>query len=353
MWNPEISSFKMENFMEGMQNFESFGLNWSVWDNEEIHEFDEFFMVRVGSGKTGIVMKGTVLSDPYISKDWSGRGRKVYYVDLNITVMVNPELATLLTTDELAKQIPDFDWTDGHSGSVLTDEQSLKLMNLWDSHQDTIIDEFDNPNIARRIDDDINPLSKVSSLKVLLKNYDFEIHTNKDERKDNVELEYITFILKNSEGEELTIDLDEEFTLSFGGWHTHYMATEEYYECLKNDVMSFLNNKLATVTFTINGKWIGSSTTDLPITSKEQAVDKTYEVFRYDNHFLNKIKRNGVKLECNFWNPELDYSIILEPSDIKDSKDWANRFAGAWKDDRSAEEIISEIRESRTTNSSK
>jgi hypothetical protein len=316
MWNPEISSFKMENFMEGMQNFESFGLNWSVWDNEEIHEFDEFFMVRVGSGKTGIVMKGTVLSDPYISKDWSGRGRKVYYVDLNITVMVNPELATLLTTDELAKQIPDFDWTDGHSGSVLTDEQSLKLMNLWDSHQDTIIDEFDNPNIARRIDDDINPLSKVSSLKVLLKNYDFEIHTNKDERKDNVELEYITFILKNSEGEELTIDLDEEFTLSFGGWHTHYMATEEYYECLKNDVMSFLNNKLATVTFTINGKWIGSSTTDLPITSKEQAVDKTYEVFRYDNHFLNKIKRNGVKLECNFWNPELDTAIVLESADI-------------------------------------
>ena len=28
----------------------------------------------------------------------------------------------------------------------------------------------------------------------------------------------------------------------------------------------------------------------------------------------------------------------------KDSKDWANRFAGAWKDERSAEEIISDIR---------
>lgn len=33
----------------------------------------------------------------------------------------------------------------------------------------------------------------------------------------------------------------------------------------------------------------------------------------------------------------------------KESKDWANRFAGAWKDDRSAEEIISDIRECRTT----
>ena len=320
MWNPEISSFKIENFMEGMHNFDSFGLNWSVWDHEDIHEFDEFFMVRVGCGKTGIVMKGTVLSDPYISKDWSGRGRKVYYVDLNVTVMLNPELATLLTTDELAKQIPDFDWTGGHSGRVLTEDQSLKLINLWDTHQDTLIDEFNNPNIARRIDDDINPLSKVSSLKVLLKDYTFDIHSNYDEGQDDVDIEYITFLLKNPAGEELTIDLDEEFTLSFGGWHTHYMATEEDYECLKNDIMSFLNNKLASVTFTVKGKWIGSSTTDNPIVNKEKAIEKTYDVFGYDNYFLKKINRSGVKLECNFWNPEMDTNIILEPSDLKAHK---------------------------------
>ena len=30
---------------------------------------------------------------------------------------------------------------------------------------------------------------------------------------------------------------------------------------------------------------------------------------------------------------------------------WANRFSGAWKDSRTAEEIINDIRESRTDNS--
>ena len=35
----------------------------------------------------------------------------------------------------------------------------------------------------------------------------------------------------------------------------------------------------------------------------------------------------------------------------KTESDWANRFVGAWKDSRSAEEIISDIRESRTANS--
>ena len=30
---------------------------------------------------------------------------------------------------------------------------------------------------------------------------------------------------------------------------------------------------------------------------------------------------------------------------------WANRFSGAWKDNRTAEEIINDIRDSRTNNS--
>ena len=48
----------------------------------------------------------------------------------------------------------------------------------------------------------------------------------------------------------------------------------------------------------------------------------------------------------------LKYVKSLSPAQKKkDSKDWANRFAGAWKDERSADEIISDIRESRTANS--
>ena len=39
----------------------------------------------------------------------------------------------------------------------------------------------------------------------------------------------------------------------------------------------------------------------------------------------------------------------IETKKEKNSKDCANRFAGAWKDNRSAEEIISDIRECRTT----
>ena len=42
---------------------------------------------------------------------------------------------------------------------------------------------------------------------------------------------------------------------------------------------------------------------------------------------------------------------LVPSKKAKKESDWANRFAGAWKDSRSAEEIISDIRESRTVNS--
>ena len=45
---------------------------------------------------------------------------------------------------------------------------------------------------------------------------------------------------------------------------------------------------------------------------------------------------------------------LKSPKSAKDEKpesDWANRFSGVWKDSRSAEEIINDIRESRTDNS--
>ena len=48
----------------------------------------------------------------------------------------------------------------------------------------------------------------------------------------------------------------------------------------------------------------------------------------------------------------LKYVKSLSPAKKENApKDWANRFAGAWKDERSADEIISDIRESRTANS--
>lgn len=42
---------------------------------------------------------------------------------------------------------------------------------------------------------------------------------------------------------------------------------------------------------------------------------------------------------------------LVPANEAKTETGWANRFSGAWKDSRSADEIIRDIRESRTPNS--
>jgi hypothetical protein len=89
-------------------------------------------MIRTGEGANGVVMRGTIIGSPYPDEDWSGKGRKVYYIRMNLSNMIHPERTPLLlTTDELTESIPDFNWKEGHSGEILNDTQSAKLEEVW------------------------------------------------------------------------------------------------------------------------------------------------------------------------------------------------------------------------------
>lgn len=136
MWNPAFSSYTWDRFKKDQAEIckddwcEGFG-NWSVWEHEKVEEGDRFFMVKVGEGKTGIVMAGYFYSDCYDGEDWSGKGRKTYYADLFIQVQIDTELADIITTEELLREIPNFDWSGGHSGRLLDDASAEKLELLW------------------------------------------------------------------------------------------------------------------------------------------------------------------------------------------------------------------------------
>ena len=134
-WNPSISSYKMDQFEEELDliddGFIIDDANWSVWEYDKAKNGDKFYMLKVGPGVNGIVMCGVLTSEPYQCEDWSGKGRTVYYMDMGITEMIHPDRCPILTSEELAKAIPDFDWNGGHSGVVLTQEQAQKLNALW------------------------------------------------------------------------------------------------------------------------------------------------------------------------------------------------------------------------------
>ena len=63
-WNPEISSYKLDDFQEKLGELEYNDLNWSIWEYEKASCGDRFYMVRCGEGKTGICMSCFLLLTP-------------------------------------------------------------------------------------------------------------------------------------------------------------------------------------------------------------------------------------------------------------------------------------------------
>lgn len=134
-WNPAISSYTMDRLDADLAEWadgsweEEF--DWSIHEWQQAHIGDRFFMVRVGEGNTGVFAAGRFTSAPYMGDDWSGKGREVYYVQLEFEAVFHPERAEIISTEELERELPLIEWRKGHSGLLLDKETAVKLELLW------------------------------------------------------------------------------------------------------------------------------------------------------------------------------------------------------------------------------
>ena len=117
-WNPTISS---ENRVHGM-----FRMDWSIYEWQEARRGDFFYMMRTGDDKAGIVFSGQFLSDPYPADDWAGSSKRRMYVDM-ICYNAESGSAPHISLEKLQAAIPDFDWSKGHSGELLSEEITTQL----------------------------------------------------------------------------------------------------------------------------------------------------------------------------------------------------------------------------------
>lgn len=143
MWNPDISSVSLEEHNATIPEIYTEYFNWSVWEHQRAGIGDHFYLVRCGKGNTGIVMSGVFDSKPYQAEDWSGRGRTTYYMDMIPNLIIDPDAAPMITTEELQEAIPSFDWTGGHSGRLLTGAQAAMMEKLWAKYLDENKDKAD------------------------------------------------------------------------------------------------------------------------------------------------------------------------------------------------------------------
>ena len=132
-WNPTISSFKLDDYRDVLSKYpDGFsGLNWSVYEWEEAHQGDHFFMLRTGDDNAGIVFRGVFTSEPYPGEDWAGKGKKRYYMDMDCYECVPADQKPPIDIEKLEKAIPIIDWRRGHSGQLLTIDEAEKLNELW------------------------------------------------------------------------------------------------------------------------------------------------------------------------------------------------------------------------------
>ena len=138
-WNPTISSFNLNEYNDVLSRFpDGFsGLNWSVYEWEEAHKGDHFYMLRTGDNSSGLVFCGKFTSDPYPGEDWAGQGKKRYYMNMDCYDCVPADQKPPLNIELLEKEIPEIDWRKGHSGQLLTEEVANKLNELWNTFNTT------------------------------------------------------------------------------------------------------------------------------------------------------------------------------------------------------------------------
>lgn len=150
MWNPAFSSITIHNHIDSISHIDDWEFNWSVYEWEKAHEGDRFFMVRVGEGKTGIVMSGIFISEPYTERDWNRirKTKEIHYMGMQPNLIVNPETMPIITTAQLQEAIPDFVWSKGHSGVLLTENQAQRLEQLFVEYVSNVSNQADDESLA-------------------------------------------------------------------------------------------------------------------------------------------------------------------------------------------------------------
>ena len=148
-WNPFFSSYKLDRFLdefdfpEGVDVLTGFeewdhspnDFDWSITEYEKAHAGDRFIFIKVGYDKpTGIVGVGHFTTEPFIGEDWSGQGRKIFYMKMEWESVIKPTSDKILKTNVLIDAIPEITWSKGKAGVMIAPEVAEKVETLWHDH---------------------------------------------------------------------------------------------------------------------------------------------------------------------------------------------------------------------------
>lgn len=118
-----------------------------IWLVETLLHGGKMTFAELGEKWLKSEMSGVFDSNPYQGGDWSGRGRTVFYMDMQPNFIANPEKADIITTATLTEAIPTFDWSGGHSGRLLNEEQAKQLEALLAKYLKRFVNNVDGVTV--------------------------------------------------------------------------------------------------------------------------------------------------------------------------------------------------------------
>lgn len=132
-WNPDKWKWTtLEQSIEQLENSGKVTERWSCVSHKTIKPGDRAFLVRLGSEPRGIFAAGYVVSEPFLSKHWSGEDKDVYRVLIDFEVLLNPEKEPILTLDILKTgNLEKQQWTPQSSGISIKPELVEELEAVW------------------------------------------------------------------------------------------------------------------------------------------------------------------------------------------------------------------------------
>jgi len=157
-------------------------------------------------------------------------------------------------------------------------------------------------------------LDKLQELCDFLSGCKYELHKRDDGEYQYLDEESVCITIPNPYSDnKMYIDLEDEFTLSYGAYHAHYDPDSDGYNEMVETIKGFLDNELCCASMYSGEplKWLGSTT----LTKAESIQRPIKDVFSFIlkiKEFKIRLNTDGGEVHYDFWNPADDRIVKIK-----------------------------------------
>ena len=165
----------------------------------------------------------------------------------------------------------------------------------------------------------IKPAEKLDELLSFLDRQELITYTAEDEGFDYLEDGQVCIgVLNAAEGDDLFIDLQEDFTVAFGDWTAQYEPDEEGFAAMCREVKGILNGTVYIAVVYVREDWICSLSVDRKEIRRAELLARVRDFLHTADcdALIDRIQANGASIHCSWWMPGKERKIRVRAGEF-------------------------------------